>query len=120
MSILTVQNRHLKLPEMKLTDNNCSPKFNKLLDKKEIENLRKELGEKWHVSDINKLIAEFSFPDFASAMDFAIQVGTLSDKEGHHPDVHISWGKVKIQIWTHVANGLTLNDFILASKIEQV
>ncbi|MHC5116918.1 MAG: 4a-hydroxytetrahydrobiopterin dehydratase, partial [Planctomycetota bacterium] len=38
----------------------------------------------------------------------------------HHPDIHLSWGKVKIELWTHKIGGLHQNDFILASGIDRI
>jgi 4a-hydroxytetrahydrobiopterin dehydratase len=50
-------------------------------------------------------------------MEFAVQVGELAETEQHHPDIHLSWGKVMVETWTHKIRGLHQNDFILAAKI---
>jgi len=47
-------------------------------------------------------------------------VGGVSEKEGHHPDIFFTRGKVRIEICTHKINGLTESDFILASKIDEI
>ena len=47
-------------------------------------------------------------------------MGGIAEEEGHHPDIYLTWGKVRIQLFTHAANGLTENDFILAAKIEKL
>jgi hypothetical protein len=47
-------------------------------------------------------------------------LGEVAETEGHHPDVHLSWGRVKLQIWTHKIDGLTESDFILAAKADRV
>ena len=47
-------------------------------------------------------------------------VGELSEKEGHHPDIAFGWGYAKIKIFTHAVEGLSENDFILASKIDVI
>jgi 4a-hydroxytetrahydrobiopterin dehydratase len=60
------------------------------------------------------------FPDFRSAMDFAVQVGELAEREQHHPDLHVSWGKVVVETWTHKIKGLHRNDFILAAKTDRI
>ena len=39
--------------------------------------------------------------------------------EGHHPDIFLTWGKVKVTLWTHSVGGLSENDFILAAKADQ-
>ena len=45
---------------------------------------------------------------------------TIAEAEGHHPDLHLSYGSLRVDLWTHAAHGLTENDFILASKIDQI
>lgn len=60
----------------------------------------------------------FRFPDFKGALAFANRVGDLAEEEGHHPDLLVSWGKVKVLLSTHAIKGLSENDFILAAKID--
>lgn len=74
----------------------------------------------WTVIDDNtKIMREFSFRDFKTALDFVNVVGEVADDEGHHPNIYLhSWNKVKITIYTHVIKGLSENDFILAAKID--
>lgn len=60
----------------------------------------------------------FEFPDFAEALAFTNQVGAIAEAAGHHPDIHLSWGRVRIEIWTHAIGGLSESDFILAAKID--
>lgn len=61
---------------------------------------------------------EFKFKDFAQAMVFVNAVAKLSESEGHHPDLHIHWNRVRLVLWTHDIKGLSENDFILAAKID--
>ncbi len=73
----------------------------------------------WQVTGGNKQISRtFRFNDFASAMDFAVAIGKIAEEERHHPDLHVSYGKVIVELSTHAVGGLTQNDFILARKIE--
>jgi len=74
----------------------------------------------WKVVDNHHLERQFTFPDFKTALRFVNQVGTLSEEQGHHPDISLAWGKVGITIWTHKINGLTESDFILAAKIDRL
>jgi len=77
----------------------------------------------WEVADVpnsagKKMIRrEFSFPDFVQAISFVNKVADLAESEGHHPDIHINYNKVTLELWTHKAGGLTENDFILAVKV---
>jgi 4a-hydroxytetrahydrobiopterin dehydratase len=58
--------------------------------------------------------------NFADALRFVNRIGELAESEGHHPDLLLGWGRVKVYIWTHAAGGLTKNDFILAAKISRL
>lgn len=87
---------------------------------KELSNLVGQISERWDVVDEHHLEAAFSFSDFAEALEFTNRVGELSEMEGHHPDILLSYGKVEIKLWTHAIDGLSENDFILAAKIDEL
>ena len=75
----------------------------------------------WEVDDDNSMISQrFTFSDFAHTMSFVNHVADLAEKEGHHPDIHIFYNHVDLDIWTHALNGLHENDFILAAKINNI
>ncbi len=67
-----------------------------------------------------KIEREFVFKDFKEAMKFVNNVADLAEDEGHHPDIHIHWNKVLLELWTHSMNGLSENDFIVAAKINNL
>ena len=85
----------------------------------ELAALTAQLGHDWKV-DGHHLEKAFTFPDFKSALAFTNRVGALAEAEGHHPDIYLAWGKVRLTIWTHKINGLTESDFILAAKAERL
>ena len=62
----------------------------------------------------------YDFSDFKSALDFVVKIGEIAEREGHHPDILLRWGKVTVTIWTHKIDGLTESDFILAAKINRL
>ena len=66
------------------------------------------------------LIKEFKFENFLESQSFINKVGSISEKEGHHPDISFGWGYAKIKIFTHAIEGLAESDFILAAKIDQI
>jgi 4a-hydroxytetrahydrobiopterin dehydratase len=72
----------------------------------------------WEVR-MGKLIREFKFRNFNESFGFLTRVALLAEAEGHHPDIHNSWNRVTLEFWTHTAEGLTRNDFIMASKIDR-
>ena len=57
---------------------------------------------------------------FLKSQDFVNEVGRISEQEGHHPDILFGWGYAKISITTHAIEGLSINDFILAAKIDNI
>ena len=73
----------------------------------------------WSVNDEQKMIyKKFKFKSFKQALDFTNKVGELADIEGHHPDISIGWGYSLIFLHTHAIKGLSINDFIMAAKID--
>ena len=86
----------------------------------EIATLTPSLDKDWRVVNLHHLEREFHFPDFKQALERTVAIGQLAEREGHHPDILLSWGKVKVTIWTHKINGLSVNDFILAAKIDTI
>jgi 4a-hydroxytetrahydrobiopterin dehydratase len=86
----------------------------------DLARLRSELKPDWHVVQEHHLEREFKFQDFRQALDFTNRVGELAEEQGHHPDIALGWGKVKVTIWTHKINGLTESDFVLAAKVDRL
>lgn len=66
----------------------------------------------------NKISKEFNFKNFAEALSFVNRIGEIADRINHHPDIILKWGYVKIELWTHKANGLTHMDFETAKQID--
>lgn len=79
-----------------------------------------EITKDWTVASDNKSISrEFKFKDFKEALAFINRVGEIAESEGHHPDINLhGWNKVTIILSTHAIKGLSVNDFVLASKID--
>ena len=86
----------------------------------ELQAVATELGTGWRIVEEHHLEKEFRFPDFAQALSFTNAVGAIAEREGHHPDIHLAWGKVTVTIWTHKIDGLTRSDFVLAAKIDGI
>ena len=66
------------------------------------------------------LFKKFNFKNFLDSQKFINNVGKISEEEGHHPDITFGWGYAEIKITTHAIKGLSENDFILATKIDQI
>lgn len=66
-----------------------------------------------------KISKEFKFQDFIGAINFVERVADVAEMEGHHPNIHIFYNKVLLELSTHSIGGLSENDFILAAKINE-
>lgn len=84
-----------------------------------VARLKEELDPAWEVVEEKKLRRLYRFPNFVEGLQFVNEVGEIAEKEGHHPDLLLSWGKVEVTLFTHSIGGLSENDFILAAKIEE-
>jgi 4a-hydroxytetrahydrobiopterin dehydratase len=89
------------------------------LGEAEIERLSRQL-DGWKVTVGKKLEKEYGFPDFRQALAYVNRLGEVAEREGHHPDIYLTWGKVRVELSTHSIGGLSENDFILAAKADQV
>ena len=64
------------------------------------------------------LVKSYKFPDFKSALAFVDRVGAMAEEQGHHPDLYLAWGKVRVEVWTHKIDGLTESDFVFSAKCD--
>jgi len=81
--------------------------------------LREQLDGDWEVVNDHHLEQSFTFNDFREALAFTNRVGEIAEKENHHPDIFLTYGKVGLKLWTHNIDGLSENDFILAAKVDE-
>lgn len=90
------------------------------LEGPDIAELLEQLGDGWQVVDQHHLRKTYRFPNFRAALAFTNRVGELAEEQGHHPDIYLTWGKVRLEIWTHKIDGLHESDFILAAKADRL
>ena len=107
---------------MGLADQKCVPCRGGVppLPEPRVQELLRELDQGWELNAAGHLERTYGFPDFVGAMAFANRLTEVAEREGHHPDLHISWGKCSVEVWTHKINGLTESDFYLAAKADQL
>jgi 4a-hydroxytetrahydrobiopterin dehydratase len=76
----------------------------------------------WNLDDkAQRIHRAWTLRDFQSGIDFFNRVARIAEQEQHHPDLHLTgYRNVKIELWTHAIGGLSINDFILAAKINEV
>jgi len=84
----------------------------------ELAALHRALGDAWQIVDEHHLEREYRFDDFRQALDFTSKVGEMAEEQQHHPDILLTWGLVKVTIWTHKIDGLTESDFVFAAKAD--
>ena len=104
-----------------LSDKKCIPCKGGVppLKGKALSELHNELEEGWELINEHHLEKNYGFKNFLQALAFTNLIGALAEQENHHPDIFLTWGKVKITIWTHKIDGLTESDFIFAAKSDQ-
>ena len=92
------------------------------MPREEAEGLMPQLADRWRVApDVKSLEAEITFKDFVRAMGFLNRLADLAEREGHHPDFCLrGWNKVSLKLYTHTVGGLSMNDFIMAAKLDRV
>jgi 4a-hydroxytetrahydrobiopterin dehydratase len=98
------------------------------LDDAAIAPLLAQLGPGWRVVEhpdpkrgaVKVLTCTYQFDDFKGAMAAAVRIGAMAEQQQHHPDLHVSWGRLVVDVWTHKIGGLTESDFIFAAKSDAV
>ncbi len=86
----------------------------------DIEAEYRALDRLWVIDQKGYLSRSFDFKDYRSALDFVIRISAIADQLNHHPAVYLSWGKVKLDIWTHDTQSLSLLDFKFAKAIDRL
>jgi len=91
------------------------------LDDKDEDTLHAEVPS-WGIrrEGTHHIDRKFTFKDFRESMAFVNDVAKLAESEGHHPEIEISWNKVRMVLFTHAIGGLSRNDFIMAAKIDEI
>jgi 4a-hydroxytetrahydrobiopterin dehydratase len=89
----------------------------------EAASMLEELDGDWAIAERDghqELTRTFRFKGFLPGVRLVDAIADLAEAEGHHPDLHLSYGSLGVDLWTHAAGGLTENDFILAAKMDLI
>lgn len=90
------------------------------LTREKIEEYQKQI-EGWSVENDTKIHKDFKFKDFHQALSFVNKAGEIAEDAGHHPDLNLhSWNNVRVTLYTHAIGGLSVNDFIIAARIDGI
>lgn len=86
----------------------------------EVASYLADLGSGWATVDDHHLEKEYRFKNFREALSFTNRVGELAEELGHHPDIFLAWGTVRLTVWTHKIDGLHEADFVFAAKADRL
>jgi len=105
-----------------LKEKHCKPceEGTKPLNAEEIRKFKEKVMGDWKVIDNKKIRKEYPFENFTRGMAFAQNIALIANREDHHPDLCIHYGSVDVELTTHNIGGLSVNDFIMAAKIDEL
>ncbi|MDA0789130.1 MAG: 4a-hydroxytetrahydrobiopterin dehydratase [Proteobacteria bacterium] len=92
-----------------------------VLDTAQLDEYLENLPE-WEVTGVSTamLTREYSLGNFVNAMDFARKITDLAEQFNHHPELTITYGKLRVSWWTHTASGIASNDIFMASRCDLI
>lgn len=89
------------------------------LNKEQIQNLLPQLDKNWFLSEnVKQIKRSFSFANFYETMAFVNALAWIANVENHHPDLEVGYNYCHVTFMTHALSGLSMNDFICASKVD--
>ncbi len=108
----------------KLVDQRCNPirSDEPPLSEKEIKKHQSQIPE-WDIVErdgVPSLQRSFKVVDFNKALEFTNKIGRIAEEEDHHPVLIVRWGKVLVKWWTDAISNLSMNDFIMAAKTDEI
>lgn len=86
----------------------------------QIKNLSPQLHQDWLVEEDKKIYRAFKFNNFYETMGFVNAIAWLANQENHHPDLEVGYNYCHVRFTTHALQGLTMNDFICAAKVDNL
>ena len=79
------------------------------------------LPENWTLDESSRSISRrFEFKNFHRTMAFVNAVAWIAHQEDHHPDMAVGYRYCRVSFSTHAIDGLSLNDFICAAKVDEL
>ena len=103
-----------------LRDSHCTPieKGAAPLDVKHAQELLAQVPEWQLAADSQSISRLFRFADFHKTMAFVNALAWVAHQEDHHPDLEVGYNRCMVRYSTHTVQGLSLNDFICAARID--
>ncbi len=63
-----------------------------------LADLAGQLDGGWRVVAEHHIEKEYPLKNFREALDLANRIGELAEAQGHHPDLYVAWGRVKVHL----------------------
>lgn len=103
-----------------LSQQQCKP-TTPLMDDDQITDSLKELDSLWeHKKSTQRIRRDFHFKNYYETMAFVNAAAWVSHQQDHHPNMLVGYNHCTITFTTHSVNGLSLNDFICAARINEI
>ena len=104
-----------------LADEHCQeyPKGTPALSEEEAAGLARQVPS-WERDGTRSLRREYSFETFRDAFGMVARAALVAEREWHHPEIELGWGRAAFELTTHTAGGLTRNDFIMAARLDRL
>lgn len=83
------------------------------------EEIEERLPDGWE-RDGDHITRTFEFDSYLEGVGFAAGAGGLAEEAFHHPELHVSWREVTVELTTHDAGGITGNDTDLAARLNEL
>ena len=99
----------------------CSPvnKDSDTLNAQQIKDYLQQIID-WKITTQQEIQRTFTFKDYYHTIAFVNAVAWIAQQDDHHPDMQVSYKNCIVTFTTHAVNGLTINDFICAAKINKL
>jgi 4a-hydroxytetrahydrobiopterin dehydratase len=98
----------------------CTSADDPLTEDQYAEYLQELDDDVWEVVDDHHLRGEYELANFRDALELTYEIGELAEEEWHHPDLHLAWGEVVVEMWTHKIDGLHQADFVMAARMDRL
>ncbi len=79
-----------------------------------------DLDPAWALAEDRLLRRIIRFRDFAGPLALAQHIGAIAEESGHHPDLHVHWGRLVVEFTTHAIKDLSEADFVMAARVDRL
>jgi len=90
-----------------------------LLTEDRVESALAGLNPDW-TGSTEKLERSIEFADFLTAVEFVDRLAPRCEELDHHPVLTLRWRRVRVELWTHSAGGVTDFDVQLAGIVDEI